>query len=109
MTSLKNTGVISFASIAPFDDDQVQSHYLGHHSGSVHRLFQDAKLQPITMVGRSWQALSVMGVVDCPLRMVFSLPVTGSRVSKNFMESLFVLQMTPRKSVSAMKSNHKLS
>ncbi|PQM33733.1 chitinase 2-like [Prunus yedoensis var. nudiflora] len=28
-TTLKNTGVISFASIAPFDDDQVQSHYLG--------------------------------------------------------------------------------
>lgn len=25
--SLKNNGVISFASIAPFDDDQVQSHY----------------------------------------------------------------------------------
>ncbi|ONI01066.1 hypothetical protein PRUPE_6G119700 [Prunus persica] len=28
ITTLKNTGVISFASIAPFDDDQVQSHYL---------------------------------------------------------------------------------
>ncbi|KAL1817157.1 hypothetical protein DCAR_0521576 [Daucus carota subsp. sativus] len=26
--ALKNNGVISFASIAPFDDDQVQSHYL---------------------------------------------------------------------------------
>lgn len=26
--TLKNNGVISFASIAPFDDDQVQSHYL---------------------------------------------------------------------------------
>ncbi|XP_021818834.1 chitinase 2-like [Prunus avium] len=28
ITTLKNNGVISFASIAPFDDDQVQSHYL---------------------------------------------------------------------------------
>ncbi|CAB4313361.1 unnamed protein product [Prunus armeniaca] len=28
ITTLKNTRVISFASIAPFDDDQVQSHYL---------------------------------------------------------------------------------
>ena len=28
LTTLKNNGVISFASIAPFDDDQVQSHYL---------------------------------------------------------------------------------
>ncbi|EEF29568.1 chitinase 2 [Ricinus communis] len=27
ITNLKNNGVISFASIAPFDDDQVQSHY----------------------------------------------------------------------------------
>ncbi|KAK8962169.1 hypothetical protein KSP40_PGU002907 [Platanthera guangdongensis] len=27
MTTLKNQGVISFASIAPFDDDQVQMHY----------------------------------------------------------------------------------
>ncbi|KAF5727419.1 putative Chitinase 1 precursor [Tripterygium wilfordii] len=27
ITTLKNNGVISFASIAPFDDDQVQSHY----------------------------------------------------------------------------------
>ena len=26
--TLKKNGVISFASIAPFDDDQVQSHYL---------------------------------------------------------------------------------
>ncbi|CAK9139631.1 unnamed protein product [Ilex paraguariensis] len=28
ITRLKNNGVISFASIAPFDDDQVQNHYL---------------------------------------------------------------------------------
>ncbi|KAI4386025.1 hypothetical protein MLD38_003998 [Melastoma candidum] len=28
ITTLKNNGVISFVSIAPFDDDQVQSHYL---------------------------------------------------------------------------------
>ncbi|KAL8236535.1 hypothetical protein R6Q59_017616 [Mikania micrantha] len=28
ITTLKNNGVISFASIAPFDDDEVQSHYL---------------------------------------------------------------------------------
>ncbi|KAL4589158.1 hypothetical protein LXL04_002062 [Taraxacum kok-saghyz] len=28
VTTLKNNGVISFASIAPFDDDEVQSHYL---------------------------------------------------------------------------------
>ncbi|KAI7982058.1 hypothetical protein LOK49_LG15G01507 [Camellia lanceoleosa] len=28
ITTLKQNGVISFASIAPFDDDQVQSHYL---------------------------------------------------------------------------------
>ncbi|KAM7496658.1 hypothetical protein LguiA_021072 [Lonicera macranthoides] len=28
ITTLKNNGIISFASIAPFDDDQVQSHYL---------------------------------------------------------------------------------
>ena len=28
LTTLKNNGVISFASIAPFDDDHVQSHYL---------------------------------------------------------------------------------
>ncbi|XP_077213490.1 chitinase 2-like [Tasmannia lanceolata] len=28
VTTLKKNGVISFASIAPFDDDQVQSHYL---------------------------------------------------------------------------------
>lgn len=28
ITALKRNGVISFASIAPFDDDQVQSHYL---------------------------------------------------------------------------------
>ncbi|XP_008776504.2 chitinase 2-like [Phoenix dactylifera] len=28
LTRLKNKGVISFASIAPFDDDEVQSHYL---------------------------------------------------------------------------------
>ncbi|CAK7336765.1 unnamed protein product [Dovyalis caffra] len=28
ITTLKRNGVISFASIAPFDDDQVQSHYL---------------------------------------------------------------------------------
>nr|ANH58165.1 glycosyl hydrolase family 18 chitinase 3 [Metroxylon sagu] len=28
LTRLKSNGVISFASIAPFDDDQVQSHYL---------------------------------------------------------------------------------
>ncbi|XP_071691864.1 chitinase 2-like [Rutidosis leptorrhynchoides] len=28
ITTLKNNGVISFASIAPFDDDDVQSHYL---------------------------------------------------------------------------------
>ncbi|PHU03325.1 Chitinase 1 [Capsicum chinense] len=27
ITTLKNNGVISFASIAPFDDDEVQSHY----------------------------------------------------------------------------------
>ncbi|MCD7447833.1 hypothetical protein HAX54_035764 [Datura stramonium] len=27
ITTLKNDGVISFASIAPFDDDEVQSHY----------------------------------------------------------------------------------
>ncbi|XP_050233080.1 chitinase 2-like [Mercurialis annua] len=27
VTTLKNNGVISFASIAPFDDDQVQTHY----------------------------------------------------------------------------------
>ena len=27
LTTLKNNGVISFASIAPFDDDQVQGHY----------------------------------------------------------------------------------
>ncbi|KAG1347694.1 chitinase 2-like [Cocos nucifera] len=29
VTRLKNNGVISFASIAPYDDDEVQSHYLG--------------------------------------------------------------------------------
>nr|QBZ68893.1 chitinase 2-like [Lilium longiflorum] len=28
VTTLKRNGVVSFASIAPFDDDQVQSHYL---------------------------------------------------------------------------------
>uniref|UniRef100_A0A7N0RA66 GH18 domain-containing protein n=1 Tax=Kalanchoe fedtschenkoi TaxID=63787 RepID=A0A7N0RA66_KALFE len=28
ITTLKNNGVISFASIAPYDDDQVQSHYM---------------------------------------------------------------------------------
>ncbi|KVI12000.1 2S globulin [Cynara cardunculus var. scolymus] len=28
ITTLKNNGVISFASIAPFDDDEVQSHYM---------------------------------------------------------------------------------
>ncbi|KAK3012634.1 hypothetical protein RJ639_008590 [Escallonia herrerae] len=28
ITTLKNNGIISFASIAPYDDDQVQSHYM---------------------------------------------------------------------------------
>lgn len=28
LTTLKNNGVITFASIAPFDDEQVQSHYI---------------------------------------------------------------------------------
>ena len=28
ITTLKKNGVVSFASIAPFDNDQVQSHYL---------------------------------------------------------------------------------
>ncbi|KAI3514208.1 hypothetical protein L1887_12527 [Cichorium endivia] len=36
VTTLKNNGVISFASIAPFDDDDVQSHYLALWKNYAH-------------------------------------------------------------------------
>ncbi|XP_023761014.1 chitinase 2 [Lactuca sativa] len=36
VTTLKNNGVISFASIAPFDDDEVQSHYLALWKNYAH-------------------------------------------------------------------------
>lgn len=36
ITTLKNNGVISFASIAPFDDDEVQSHYLALWKNYAH-------------------------------------------------------------------------
>ncbi|XP_051131214.1 chitinase 2-like [Andrographis paniculata] len=36
ISTLKNNGVISFASIAPFDDDQVQSHYMALWKGYGH-------------------------------------------------------------------------
>ena len=122
--TLKN---ISFASIASFDDDQVQSHYLalwrsygnlidyvnfqfyaygqGTTVSQFMKYFEEQSNYEGGMVLASFISDGSGGYLQT---MASSLPAISSKASNSFMASSSGLQMTPRQKVSAMRSNHKL-